>query len=283
MKLTTSTTISMLLAIVLAKTQSVEGALGLITECKHIGIQSNGDFCYNFGPSPTARLRCYCQPYNPNNPCHQNTYNPEFCGYGRRLALDESFWSSKEFKSSCFNDNYEAKVVFDGGHLYFVANPQDKNSKCPGVAVDNGYMETDPGTLAPHLSILDESLAEGLALDHSLTLGSLSEALSQMNFTDYSIPVDKYNLTGNNCATFLLHLCEKIGLDYHEAATNANIVNYVGKSLAADERFVDKAREAYLKENTGIFQQMKFSVWEYYVGDEGMARALVKNYMDLME
>jgi len=200
----------------------------------------------------------------------------------RRLAHDESIWSSTKFED-CFPDRYEAKLVVESGHLYFFANPQDEDSKCPSVTVDNGSMDTDQDILAPHVSILDETPIEGLALGHSLTLGSLSEALSQMNLTDYSIPVDEYNLIGNNCATFLLHLFEQIGLDYHEAATNANIVNYVGKSLAANEDFVGKVREAYLKENTGIFQQMKFSVWEYYVGDEGMARALVKRNMDIME
>ena len=202
--------------------------------------------------------------------------------FSRRLAHDESFWSSQEIET-CLDATYEANVVVDGAHLFFLAEPEDKDSKCPVVAVDNGAMDTDHDVLVPHVSIVDESTTEGLALDHSLTLGSLSEALSQMNPTDYSISANEYNLTGNNCGTFLLHLCEKIGFDYHEAATNANIVNYIGKSLAANQHFVDNVRKAYLEENTGTVQQMKFSVWNYYVGDEGMTRALVKNYMDIME
>jgi hypothetical protein len=201
----------------------------------------------------------------------------------RHLAHDESFWSSQEIQT-CLDATYEANVVVDGGHLFFLAKPQDKDSKCPVVAVDNGVLDEDHDIyLAAHVTILDESFANGLALDHSLTLGSLSEALSQMNLPDYSISKKEYNLTENNCAKFLLHLCKKIGLDYHEPATNANIVNYVGKSLATNEDFVEKIRKTYVEENTGIFQQMKFSVWKYYVGDEGMARALVKNNMDIVE
>ena len=175
---------------------------------------------------------------------------------------------------------YEGHLGLSDGHFYFFAKPEDEDSKCPSVAVDSSTMDADSDTLVPHVSILDESPAEGLALDHSLTLGGLSEALSQMDLADYSIPVDEYNLIGNNCGTFLLHLAKEIGFDYHEAASNANIVNYISKSLVANKDFVDKVREAYLKENTGIFQQMKFSVWEYYVGDEGMARALVKRNME---
>lgn len=205
------------------------------------------------------------------------------CRRGRRhLAHDETFWSSQEIQT-CLDATYEANVLVDGGHLFFIAEPENKASKCPVVAVDNGAMATDHDVMVPHVSIVGESIADRLALDHSLTLGSLSEALSQMNPTDYSISNKEYNLTGNNCSTFLLHLFKKIGLDYHEPATNANIVNYVGKSLATNQHFVDKIEKAYLAENTGIFQQMKFSVWSYYVGDEGMARALVKNNMDIVE
>ena len=168
---------------------------------------------------------------------------------------------------------------------FFLAEPEDKDSKCPVVAVDNSDNDADHDTLVPHVTILDESLAEGLALDHSFTLGSLVyEAISQMNPIDYSISANEYNLITNNCGTFLLHLCKKIGLDYHQPETNANIINqYIGKSLAANEHFVDNVRKAYLEENTGTFQQMKFYVWNYYVGDEGMTRALVKNYMEVVE
>ena len=202
--------------------------------------------------------------------------------FRRRLAHDESFWSSQEVEA-CFDATYEGNLVVDGGHLFFLAEPENKDSKCPIVAVDHGLTDTDHDTLAPHVTILDESPPEVLALSHSLTLGALSEALSQMNPTDYSISANEYNLIGNNCATFLLHLFKKIGLDFHEPATNGNIVNYVGKSLVANEDFVDKVKKAYLEENTGTFQQMKFAVWQYYVGDEGMTRALVKNNMDIME
>ena len=202
--------------------------------------------------------------------------------FSRRLAHDKSFWSSHEIEA-CLDSTYEAKLLFEEGHAVFLAEPENKESKCPIVAVDHGVTDTDHDTLVPHVTILDESPPEVLASHHSLTLGALSEALSQMNPTDYSISANEYNLFGNNCATFLLHLCKKIGLDFHEPATNANIVNYVGKSLAANEDFVDKVKKAYLEENTGTFQQMKFSVWKYYVGDEGMARALVKNNMDITE
>jgi len=285
MKFTIFVCISMLFAIVQAKTQPDEGRslwtyeereVFLNTFYKCMDDAKRNENCdhecakckCNTPECDKCETKCKC-----DHKCSEND--------GRRLAHDESFWSSLD--DSCYDTTYGANVVVDGVHLFFIAKPQDKDSKCPGVVVDNGKKDADHDTLAPHVSILDESPAEGLALDHSLTLGLLSEALSQMNPTDYSISTNEYNLTGNNCATFLLHLCKKIGLDYHETATNANIVNYVGKSLAADEHFVDNVREAYLKENTGIFHQMKFSVWEYYVGDEGMTRALVKNYMDITE
>ena len=241
---------SMLLAIMLTKSHSVEGTNSTIS------IPVN----------PLAIKDRYRRRMNSN----------------RRPAHDKSFWSSQEIEA-CLDATYEANVVVDGAHLFFLAEPENKDSKCPAVAVDNGAMDTDHDTLIPHVSILDESPVEGLALDHSLSLGSLSEALSQMNPTDYSISSNEYDLTGNNCATFLLHLCEKIGLNYHEPETNANIVNYIGKSLAANEHFVDNVRKAYLEENTGTFQQMKFYLWKYYVGDEGMTRALVKNYMEVVE
>ena len=81
----------------------------------------------------------------------------------------------------------------------------------------------------------------------------------------------------------MLSVFEKIGLDYKEPRTNTNIVNYVGKSLAAGKSAVDSIYKAYTEKNTGTFQQTKFIVWKILVGDEGMTRALVRNYMNSME
>lgn len=242
-----SASISTLLAIVLATIHSVEGC-------------GNKEDC-----------RCFDE-------CDEDNENAR-----RLLADDGGFWYSQKVVN-CLDAYYDGKVVVSKeGHIFFIAEPQNKDLMCPALAIDYGYMEADHDIIAPHVTILDESPPDGLALDHSLTLGSLSETLSQMNLSDYKLSMEEYNLFGNNCATFLLDLCKKIGLDYHEPATNANIVNYIGKSLATNQHFFNKIKEAYIEENTGIFQQIKFSVWSYYVGDEGMARALVKNNMDIVE
>jgi hypothetical protein len=257
-----SASISTLLAIVLATIHSVEGC-GNKQDCC-------AGPCDLEGPSWGCDSMCACGCDNDND------------NNARRLADDGGFWYSQKVVN-CLDAYYDGKVVVKENHIFFIAEPQNKDLMCPALAIDYGYMEADHDIIAPHVTILDESPPDGLALDHSLTLGSLSETLSQMNLSDYKLSMEEYNLFGNNCATFLLDLCKKIGLDYHEPATNANIVNYIGKSLATNQHFFNKIKEAYIEENTGIFQQIKFSVWSYYVGDEGMARALVKNNMDIVE
>jgi len=309
MKLTTFTTISMLLAIIFDKTQADGNKCG---NFRGMNFDGTDGLCYTLencwendgyelykGPYFAHDRGCYgeidlgdgsflcpancCLPCSARD-CAISRGDCHVCSQcSRRLASDERIWSSQQLVNCPAKTPYEGHLGLRDGHLFLFFKPEDEDSKCPSVAVDSGKMDADSDTLAPHVSILDESPAEGLALDHSLTLGGLSEALSQMDLADYSIPVDEYNLIGNNCGTFLLHFVKEIGFDYHEAARNATIVNYVSKSLVANKDFVDKVREAYRKENTGIFQQMKFSVWEYYVGDEGMARALVKRNVDIME
>lgn len=202
---------------------------------------------------------------------------------GRLLAADDNFKSAPEFEQ-CQEEIYDTKLYFEYGHLIFLASPKNNDSNnCPIVAIDNGYMDGDDTVLAPHVSMLHEVPEGGLSLDHSVTLGSLSRAVSDLDPSDYTFPANEYNILENNCATLLLSVFEKIGLDYKEPRTNTNIVNYVGKSLAAGKSTVDGIYKAYTEKNTGMFQKSKFVVWNFLVGDEGMTRALVRNYMNSME
>jgi hypothetical protein len=199
------------------------------------------------------------------------------------LAADDSFESAPEFEQ-CQEETYDTKLYFDYGHLIFLASPKSRDSiNCPIFAIDNGYMDGDDTVLAPHLSMLHEVPEGGLSLDHYVTLGSLSRVVSDLDPSDYTFPANEYNILENNCATLLLSVFEKIGLDYKEPRTNTNIVNYVGKSLAASKSAVDSIYKAYTEKNTGMFQQTKFVVWKILVGDEGMTCALVRNYMNSME
>ena len=61
---------------------------------------------------------------------------------------------------------------------------------------------------------------------------------------------------------------------------STSIINYVGKSLTARKSTINAILKAYLEENIGKLQQAKFHVWKYLVRDEGMAHALVMNYMN---
>ena len=201
----------------------------------------------------------------------------------RHLANSETFWLSPEIEA-CLDITYDTALHFDVDHLSLIAFPQNKDSKCPIIEVDNGYINNnDNDDLVPIVSVLAEVPTGGLSLDHSVTFESLSWAVSQLSPADHSIDKNEYNILDNNCASLLLYVFEKIGLDYKDPETNTNIVNYVGKSLAASEPVVRDIHEAYLKKNAGMLSQTKFHVWNFLVGDEGMTHALVRNYMDAMQ
>ena len=119
--------------------------------------------------------------------------------------------------------------------------------------IDNGYMGEDDMVLAPLLTVRDEVPTGGLSLDHSMTLGSLSRAASDLDTETHTIDMIGYSIID-------IFLSDKIGLDYEEPEITTNIVNYVGKSLVARKSTVDAIGKAHLKENTGKFHQAKFHV-----------------------
>ena len=129
------------------------------------------------------------------------------------------------------------------------------------------------------LTILDKVPEGVLFLDHTVTLKSFSDAINQLSPANYAISENEYNIVENNCATLLLDLFTKVGLDYKDPNTVTKIENYVGKSLAANDVRVGEIRQAYLEQNKGIFHRASFYVWNFAVGDEGMTRALVRSYM----
>ena len=127
---------------------------------------------------------------------------------------------------------------------------------------------------------ISDKVPEGvLFLDHTVTLKSFSDAINQLSPANYAISENEYNIVENNCATLLLDLFTKVGLDYKDPNTVTKIENYVGKSLAANDVRVGEIRQAYLEQNKGIFHRASFYVWNFAVGDEGMTRALVRSYM----
>jgi hypothetical protein len=195
------------------------------------------------------------------------------------LVTDENFWSSSEVET-CLEDTYDTKLYFDDGHLFLLASPESKDSSCPIIAIDNGFTDEDDSVLVPLVSVPDEVPAGGLSLDHSVTLGSLARVVSHLDTDAHTIDMDRYSIVDNNCASFILYLFDKIRLDYGEPEINTSIVNYVGKSLTARKSTINAIQKAYLEENTGTFQQAKFHVWRFLVGDEGMTHALVRNYMN---
>lgn len=177
---------------------------------------------------------------------------------------------------------YENALFADSSHLSLLAVPKNMDSNCPIIALDNGLSggEGIEHGLAPMVSILDTAPEGVLFLNHTVTLMSFSDAINQLSPANYVISENEYNIVENNCATYLLDLAKKVGLDYKDPNTVTKIENYVGKSLAANDVTVGKIRQAYLEQNKGIFHKTSFSVWNFAVGDEGMTRALVRSYMN---
>lgn len=204
--------------------------------------------------------------------------------FNRRLvAKSEDSFLTQEETNICVDETiYETKLYFQSGHFYLLASPESQDSECPIVAIDHGYVDEDEEILAPHVSLLKEVPEGGLSLDHFITLGSLSKAMSDMDPSLHSISKNEYSLLTNNCGTFLMAVADQIGLDYKEPKTNNEIVSYLTKIIAEDQSTVDAIRKAYYEENTGMFQQTKFDVWNYLVGDEGMVHASVMKYIGLM-
>ena len=203
----------------------------------------------------------------------------------RALASDEQVLWGPEF-DDCWAEMYENAVYADSTHLALLAVPKNKDSNCPIIALDNGFIGGENfeqgGSLAPMLTVLDEVPEGVLFLDHTVTLMSFSDAINQLSPANYGISENEYNIVENNCATYLLDLAKKVGLDYKDPNTVTNIENYVGKSIAGNDDTVGKIRQAYLEQNKGIFHKASFYVWNFAVGDEGMTRALVRSYMNKM-
>ena len=206
--------------------------------------------------------------------------------------------SDPEFEQ-CQEESYDTKLYFDNGHLIFLASPMNKNdsnnnlnnNNCPIVTIDNGYVDGDDTILVPHMSILHEVPEGGLSLHHSITLGSLSDALSNLDLDKYTIVIkDEYDILNNNCGTFLLALWDEIGFDYKDEDTNkesnanvnSDIVNFVGDYAGKEKEAMDTVRNTYLEQNKGMFHQITFDMWKYYVGDEEVARTLVRSYLNSM-
>jgi hypothetical protein len=202
----------------------------------------------------------------------------------RRLLADSGeLWSSPEIEQ-CFEETYETSLYVEAGHLFLLASPEKQNSTCPTIAIDSASSDDDDKfDLVPHISLLHGVPEGALSLNHSETLEYLSRVLTDLNHATHTAVKNEYNILENNCASLLLHVSDVIALDYKEPKTNSNIINYVGKSLAADKSTVDAIRKAYLEQNTGMFVQTMFHAWNYLVGDEGMTRALVRDYMKQME
>ena len=74
-------------------------------------------------------------------------------------------------------------------------------------------MDEDDTVLVPLVSVLDEVPEGGLSLDHSVTIGSLARTVSHLDTVAHTIDMARYSIVDNNCASFILHLFEKIRLD----------------------------------------------------------------------
>ena len=202
--------------------------------------------------------------------------------FGRRhLADNGDLWSAPEIEQ-CSEDTYETSLYVESGHLFLYASPEKQNSTCPIIVIDSGSSSDgdDKFDLVPHVSLSYEVPAGALSFNRSESLGYLSRVFAHLDPAMHTVAKNEYNVLENNCAAMLLHLSETIALDYKEPTTNSNIINYVGKSLAADKSTVGAIHKAYLEANTGMFVQTMFHAWNYLVGDEGMTRALVRDYMN---
>ena len=219
------------------------------------------------------------------NACPWHLKECAFFGlFNRRLVAknEDSFFTQEETNICVDETIYETKLYFQSGHFFLLASPESQDSDCPIVAIDHGYIDEDEEILAPHVSLLEVEPEGGLSLDHFITLGSLSKAMSDVDPSLHSISKNEYNLLTNNCGTFLMAVADQIGLDYKEPKTYHEIVNYLSKIIVEDQSTVASIRKAYYEENTGMFQQTKFDVWNFLVGDEGMVHALVTTYLGSM-
>jgi len=203
----------------------------------------------------------------------------------RALASDEHFLRGPEF-DDCWEEMYENALYADSSHVSYLAVPKNKDSNCPIIALDNGFSEgvdfEQGGFLAPMITILHEVPEGVLFLDYTVTLKYFLYTINQLISANYVIFKNEYNIFHNNGATYILGVAKKVGLDYKDPNTAANIENYVGKSIASNDITVGKIRKAYLEQNKGIYHKASFYVWNFAVGDEGMTRALVRSYMNKM-
>jgi len=204
----------------------------------------------------------------------------------RALASDEQVLLGPEF-DDCWEEMYDNALYADSFHVSYLAVPKNKDSNCPIIALDNGFSEgvldfQQGGVLAPMLTILYEVPEGVLFFDYTVTLKYFLYEINQLISANYVISENEYNIVHNNCATYMLDVAKKVGLDYKDPNTATNIENYVGKSIASNDITVGKIRKAYLEENKGIYHKASFYVWNFAVGDEGMTRALVRSYMNKM-
>jgi hypothetical protein len=202
--------------------------------------------------------------------------------FNRRLVAknEDPFFLTQGETNICLDETvYETKLYFQSGHFFLLASPESQDSDCHIVAIDHGYIDENEEILAPHVSLLEIEPEGGLSLGHSITLGSLSKAMSDMDPSLHTIPKNEYNLLKNNCGSFLMAVADQIGLDYKEPKTYHEIVNYLSKIIAEDQSTLAAIRKAYYEENTGVFQQTQFDIWNFLVGDEGMVNAFVTTYL----
>uniref|UniRef100_A0A7S3QDI8 DUF4105 domain-containing protein n=1 Tax=Chaetoceros debilis TaxID=122233 RepID=A0A7S3QDI8_9STRA len=204
----------------------------------------------------------------------------------RALASDEQVLLGPEF-DDCWEEMYDNALYADSFHISYLAIPKNKDSNCPIIALDNGFSEgvldfQQGGVLAPMLTILYEVPEGVLFFDYTVTLKHFLYEINQLISANYVISENEYNIVHNNCATYMLDVAKKVGLDYKDPNTATNIENYVGKSIASNDITVGKIRKTYLEQHKGIYHKAFFYVWNFAVGDEGMTRALVRSYMNKM-
>lgn len=210
----------------------------------------------------------------------------------RNLAYREDLWITEDV-NHCSEESYRTALVIDYRHLFYAAIPNDESTtNCPVILTDNGYVledDEDPKSyvlkqLVPHVTI-DNFAGELeqddiLFLDYDVTLGEFVDAIHHVGTNPvYEIDSSEYDMIDNNCATFMLNMMKTLGFDYKEPETSAKIQNFVGKLLAENPENIKDIRTAYLNKHEGFMQKAKFHAWTWYVGEDALARHLVKSYM----
>jgi len=199
----------------------------------------------------------------------------------RHLASSEDNWMTEDIKH-CLDESYDTAVAIEHGHFFFVGIPKDAPD-CPTVVTDNGPDAVK--NLVPHVTILGSDEMENqtpnkdklFLFGHAITLGTYVDAINDLK--SFNVAKADYDVIENNCSTLMFEICKKVGIDYKELETLANIEAFVGKSIAADTDVVEMLRAGYLEHNEGLYETAKFRVWNWYVGDEEMTRHFVKSYM----